>query len=96
MAPFALRDLRFARRGLVLVALCAASLTYAFDWGRIMFLAAPVIYVSAAHVLRDRRRLAIATVGVLLALDVGYGVYLQAYGINHGLDTSVSRNVPVF
>jgi hypothetical protein len=96
VAPFALRDLRFARRGLVLVALCVASMTFAYDWGRIVFLAAPVFYVAAAHVLRGRRRLALATVLVLLAVDVGYGVYLQAYGVQHGLDTSVNRRIPVY
>ena len=48
--------LRFAQRGLVLVVLCVASMTFAFDWGRIIFLAAPVFYVSAAWVVRDRRR----------------------------------------
>jgi hypothetical protein len=96
VAPWALRDLRFARRGLVLVALCVGSLTFAFDWGRIMFLAAPVVYVAAAHVLTDRRRLALATVALLLVVDVGYGVYLDAYGTEHGLDTSVSKRVPVY
>lgn len=96
LAPFALRDLSFARRGLVLVALCVGSLTLAYDWGRIMFLAAPVFYVAAAHVLEGRRRLAAVTVAVLLALDVGYGVYLQAYGVSHGLDTTVSRKIPVY
>jgi hypothetical protein len=96
VAPFALRDMRFARRGLVLVALCLASMTFAFDWGRIIFLAAPVFYVAAAHVLRHRRRLAVATVVTLLALDVGYGIYLQAYGVKHGLDSSVSRGIPVY
>jgi hypothetical protein len=96
VAPFALKDLRFARRGLVLVALCVAALTFAYDWGRIMFLAAPVFYVAAAHVLRNRSRLALATVIVLLAVDVGYGVYLQAYGVRHGLDTTVSRGIPLY
>ena len=96
VAPFALRDLRFARRGLVLVALCVASMTYAYDWGRIIFLAAPVFYVASAHVLRGRRRLAIATVIVLLAVDVGYGIYLQAYGVRHGLDTTITRRIPVY
>lgn len=95
VAPFALRDLSFARRGLVLVVLCVASMTYAYDWGRIIFLAAPVFYVSAAHVLRHRRRLAIATVVALLAVNVGYGVYLQVHGIAHGLDTS-SPHIPVY
>ena len=96
VAPFALRDMRFARRGLVLVALCVASMTYAYDWGRIIFLAAPVCYVAAAYVLRGRRRLALATVIVLLAVDIGYGIYLQAYGVKHGLDTTVSRRIPVY
>jgi len=96
LAPFALRDLPFARRGLVLVLLCLAAMTYAFDWGRIIFLAAPVIYVAAAYVLRGRSRLALATVVAVLALDVGYAVYLQVHGVQHGLDTSVSRHIPVY
>ena len=96
VAPFALRDLSFARRGLVLVALCVASMTYAYDWGRIIFLAAPVFYVAAGHVLRPRPRLALAVVLALLAVDIGYGVYLQAYGVQHGLDNSVGRGIPVY
>lgn len=95
IAPFALRGMRFAREGLVLVLLCAASMTYAYDWGRIIFLAAPVFYVAAAYALRNRRWLAIATVVALLTVDVGYGVYLQVHGVQYGLDTSVS-NVPVY
>jgi len=95
-APLALRSVPFARRGLVLVALCAASMTFAFDWGRIIFLAAPVFYVGAAVVVRQRRRLALATVIALFALDVGYGIYLQAYGVKHGIDSSVSRGTPVY
>lgn len=96
VAPFALRDLRFARQGLVLVALCLASMTFAFDWGRIIFLAAPVFYVAAAHVVRHRSRLALATVITLLAVDVGYGVYLQVHGVQYGLDNSVGRGIPVY
>lgn len=96
IAPFALRDMRFARRGLVLVALCVASMLFAFDWGRIIFLAAPVFYVAAAHVLRERRRLTIVAVALLLAMDIGYGVYLQAYGVQHGLDSNVGRRTPVY
>jgi hypothetical protein len=96
VAPFALRDLRFARRGLVLVALCVVSMAFSFDSGRIIFLAAPVFYVAAAHVLRGRRRLALATVIALLAVDIGYGVYLDAYGVKHGLDTTASHSIPVY
>jgi hypothetical protein len=96
VAPLALRDLRFARRGLVLVALCLGSMTFAYDWGRLMFLAAPVFYVAAGHVLSDRPKLAVTTVVALLAVDIGYGIYLQAYGVHHGLDTTVSRGIPVY
>lgn len=86
-APFALPRLRFARRGLALVALCAGSMTYALDWGRAIFFAAPVIYVSAAYVLRGRRKLAVVAIAALLAVDVGYAGYMQAHGVKHGLDS---------
>jgi hypothetical protein len=95
IAPLALRDSSFARRGLVLVALCVASMTYAYDWGRIIFLAAPVFFVATGVALTGRRRLAIATVVALLAVDVGYGVYLQAYGVTHGLDET-AQHIPVY
>jgi hypothetical protein len=87
-APFALPRLRFAQRGLVLVALAAASMTFALDWGRMVFFAAPVVYVAAAYALRDRRRLAILAVAGLLAVDVGYAVYMQVHGVRHGLDST--------
>jgi hypothetical protein len=87
-APFALRELPFARRGLVLVGLCLASMTFALDWGRAIFFAAPVIYVAAAYAVRNRCRLAVAMVIGLFALDCGYAVYMQAHGVKHGLDTT--------
>ena len=87
-APFAIGRLRFARRGLVLCILCAASMTFALDWGRMAFFAAPVVYVSAACVLRDRRRLALLCVLALLAVDVGYAAYMQVHGVKHGLDSN--------
>jgi hypothetical protein len=87
-APLALKRLGFARRGLVMVALCAGSMTFAFDWGRMIFFAAPVFYVAGAYALRDRRRLAIAAVAALLALDLGYAVYMQVHGVRHGLDST--------
>jgi hypothetical protein len=96
-APFALRRLRFAQRGLVLVALAAAAMTFALDWGRMVFFAAPVIYVAAGVVLRDRRRLAIAAVVGLLLVDVGYAVYMEVHGVKHGLDsTAPPARGPVF
>ncbi|HET9102090.1 MAG TPA: hypothetical protein VFN55_01950 [Solirubrobacteraceae bacterium] len=87
-APLALRDLPFARRGLTLVVLCAASMTFALDWGRLIFFAAPVFYVAAAWALRHRRRLAVAVVIGLLAVDAGYAVYMQVHGVRHGLDST--------
>jgi hypothetical protein len=79
-APFALRDLRFARRGLVLVAVCAVGVLFALDWGRIAFLAAPVVVVAAAWVLNTRPRLALATVLAFVALDVAYMIYMEDFG----------------
>ena len=79
-APFALRDLPWARRGLVLVAACVASMTFALDWGRIVFLAVPVIVVAGAWVLNTRPRLAIAAVVLFLAMDVGYAIYMEDFG----------------
>lgn len=87
-APFALPRLRFARRGLVLFVLCGGAMTFALDWGRMVFFAAPVVYVAAGYALRERRRLAVAAVVALLAMDVGYAAYMQVHGVRHGLDSS--------
>jgi hypothetical protein len=95
VAPFALRDLRFARRGLALVALCLAAMTVSFDASRIIFLAAPVFYVASASVLRQGRRLAVAVIVALFLVDVGYAVYMETYGLKHGVENSVSH-VPVY
>ena len=96
-APFALRRPGFARRGLVLVALSVASMTFALDWGRLVFFSAPVIYVAAASVVRQRRRLALAAVIGLLLVDAGYAVYMQVHGVKHGLDsTAPPARGPVF
>ena len=67
-APFALPTLRHARR-LALFGCCVLGFLFARDWGRVTLLSAPVIYVAAAHVLDDRRRLAIAAVAAFVALD---------------------------
>jgi hypothetical protein len=86
VAPLALWTLKFARQGLVIVALSIVAMTFALDWGRVIFLAAPVVYVSAAWVVKDRRRLAIAMVATLLVMDLGYAVYMQVHGVDHGLN----------
>ena len=96
-APPALPRLPFARRALVLVALCVASMTFALDWGRMIFFAAPAFYVAAGYTVRNRRRLAVALVVALLALDAGYAVYMQVHGVVHGLDsTAPPARGPVF
>jgi hypothetical protein len=95
LAPFALRSLPFARRGLVLVALCVIAMTVSFDAGRIIFLAAPVFYVAAASVVDHRRRLALIAVVALFALDIGYAGYMQYHGVQHGLDTTPPSPIPV-
>ncbi len=78
--PFALRDLRFARRGLVLLGACAVAMLFALDWGRIVFLAAPVVVVGAAWTLNRRPRLAVAAVAAFLAMNVAYVVYMEDFG----------------
>lgn len=85
-APLAVRTLPFARRGLVLVAACLAAMTFALDWDRIVFFAAPIVYVAGAYAVRERRRLAILSVVLLLAVDLGYAAYMQVHGVKHGLD----------
>jgi hypothetical protein len=84
--PAGIAGLRFARAGLVILALCAVSATFALDWGRIFFLAAPVVYVAAGWVARDRRRLAIVLVAGLAALDIGYAIHMQVSGVVHGIE----------
>jgi hypothetical protein len=87
-APVALKRLPFARRGLALIVPCVISMTYALDWGRAIFFAAPVFYVAGAYAVRERRRLAVLLVVTLFAVDLGYAVYMQVHGVKHGLDTT--------
>ena len=50
------------------------------DWGRIVFLALPVVVVGAAWVLNSRPRLAIATVVAFMTMNFGYVVYMEDLG----------------
>ena len=85
-APFALRDLRFARAGLVLIACCLVAMTFALDWGRIILLAAPVVLVAAAWALRNRPRLAALAVGSFMAMNIGYAIYMEDFdGAQNGI-----------
>jgi hypothetical protein len=95
IAPLALRELPFARRGLVLVALAAASMTYALDWGRMILLAAPVFYPAGAFVLDRHRRWWLPALGAALVLAVGYAVYMDVSGLQSGIVENPPPPYPV-
>jgi hypothetical protein len=95
VAPLALRDWPFARRGLALVACCAVAMTFALDWGRIAVLAAPVVCAAAAHVLRERPVWRAPVLGSWLALIVVYAVYMQVHGVESGLIDASPPSYPV-
>ncbi|MCW3040143.1 MAG: hypothetical protein JWM31_2048, partial [Solirubrobacterales bacterium] len=86
VAPLALRDTPFVRRGLVLVACCLASMTFALDWGRMILLAAPVVLVAAGVVLRRHRRLAVAVLVGCAVVNLAYAVHMQRSGVRDGID----------
>jgi hypothetical protein len=88
LAPLALRDFPFARRGLVLGALCVVAMTFALDWGRVAFVAAPVVYAAAAWTLDRRPRLLAPTLAACLLMIVGYAAYMQVSGTDNIIDQS--------
>ncbi len=94
-APFALLSLRYARAGLALLACCVFSFLFVGDWGRVVLLAAPAVYVAGAYVLNDRRRLAIAAVVAFVALDVGYAVYMEVHGVEANIVNGPVPDYPV-
>jgi len=87
LAPLALRDFAFARRGLVLVALCLVAMTFALDWGRVAFIAAPVVYAAAAWTLDRRPRLLVPTLLACAVMVFGYAAYMQVSGTDNIIDT---------
>jgi hypothetical protein len=95
LAPLALRRFSIARRGLVLVAICALAMTVSWDGQRVIFIAAPIFYLAAALVLKGRPRWALATVIALFAVDIGYAGYMQVHGVQHGLDNTAPSAIPV-
>jgi hypothetical protein len=95
IAPWALRDMRYARRGLVLVATSLVSMTFALDWGRMILLAAPIFYPAAAHVLRSRPRWWLPTLLAALALIGGYAIYMDRTGVRTGIIENPPPPYPV-
>jgi hypothetical protein len=94
-APLALASSRFARRGLVLVACCVVSMTFALDWGRMIFLSAPVFYPAGAHTLRRHPRWRIPALLAFAALILGYAIYMDRSGVQHGIIDNPPPPYPV-
>jgi hypothetical protein len=85
LAPLALAGMGFARRGLVLVALCALAMTFALDWGRMIFLAAPVFYPASVYVLEHRPRLQRPVIAAFVLLVAVYALYMAHSGVRTGI-----------
>ena len=88
LAPLALKGFWFARRGLVLVALCLVAMTFALDWGRIAFIAAPVVYAAAAWTLDRRPRLLVPTLVACGVMIFGYAAYMEVAGVDNIINQS--------
>jgi hypothetical protein len=84
-APLALASMPFARRGLVLVAACLLSMTFALDWGRMIFLAAPVFYPAGAFTLTRHPRWRIPALAAFALLIVAYAVHMDRSGVQAGI-----------
>jgi len=95
VSPVALREMRFARRGLVLVALSVVSMTFAADWGRMILLSAPVFYSAAGYVLTRKRRWRGPVFVGLGALAVAYAVYMAVHGVDSGITNAAPPPYPV-
>jgi hypothetical protein len=85
VAPLALHDMRFARRGLVLVVLSVVAMSFALDWGRMILLAAPVFYPAAAHVLSRRPSWRVPVFAAFALLAIVYAVYMDVSGVKSGI-----------
>lgn len=94
-APLALATSRFARRGLVLVACSLVSMTFALDWGRMIFLAAPAFYPAGAHTLTRYPRWRIPALIAFGALILGYAIYMDRSGVQHGIIDNPPPPYPV-
>jgi hypothetical protein len=94
-APLALAGSRFARRGLVLVGCALVSMSFALDWGRMLFLAAPVFYPAGAYTLTRHPRWrapALVAFGVLI---LGYAIYMDRSGVKSGIINNPPPPYPV-
>ena len=70
----------------MLALLCAVAMTFALDWGRVAFVAAPVVYAAAAWTLDRRPRLLAPALLACAALIAGYAIYMQVTGTQNLID----------
>lgn len=94
-APLALAFSRFARRGLALVACSLVSMTFALDWGRMIFLSAPAFYPAGALTLARHPRWRLPALLAFAALIVGYAIYMDRTGVQHGIVENPPPPYPV-
>jgi hypothetical protein len=94
-APLALAYSRFARRGLVLVACSLVSMTFALDWGRMLLLSAPAFYPAGAQTLTRYPRWRIPALAVFALLILGYAIYMDRSGVQHGIIENPPPPYPV-
>lgn len=94
-APLALAYSRFARRGLVLVVCSLISMTFALDWGRMMLLSAPAFYPAGAQTLTRHPRWRIPALVIFGLLILGYAIYMDRSGVQHGIIDSPPPPYPV-
>jgi len=95
VAPLALRENGFARRGLVLVGLSVLAMTFALDWGRMIILASPVFYPAAAYVLGRHPRWALPVSAAFVALIICYAAYMDHSGVRTGIINNPPPPYPV-
>lgn len=86
IAPLGFVRFGFARRGLVLVGLCLVAFTFALDWGRIIAVAAPVVYAAAAWGLWKHPRTRAPVFALCVVLVLGYAAYMQSGGVQNLID----------
>jgi hypothetical protein len=93
--PFALRGLRFARAGLIVLGLTAFACLFAIDWGRVLFLAAPFVFVPSGWILARHRGAAVAAVAALAVMNAGYAIHMDRSGVAEGIDGTAPPTYPI-
>lgn len=95
VAPLAVRDTPFVRRGVVLIVCCLVAMTFALDWGRMILLAAPVVLVAAGVALARRPRLVLPILAGCALVNVGYAIHMDRGGVRDGIDRNTPPPYPV-